>query len=393
MDIKGISRFSFPTDVVFGPGAVKELPGIFDGLHMKKPFIVTDPGFSKTASFKSILSVLDSGHIDYSIYTDVNPNPHDTDVEKGAVEYKKDGCDGIVAVGGGSPMDAAKAIAVIAGQGGIVADYDAQKSDARPITGPLPPLVTVPTTSGTGSEVGKCSVITSTTLGRKIFMCSPHMLAKQAVLDPELVVTLPAHLTAFTGMDALTHNIESLTAPIFHPMCDAIAVKGIEIGVEYLEKAVKNPSDIEARGYMMMCAMMGAVAFQKDLGTAHSMSHALSAVCGLQHGLANAICLPVVMNYNKEVSKKEYALVARAFGIDIFGMDELEAAERAIEEITALNTRIGIPKALKDVGVKREQLVEVADKSFLDPCHLTNSRSCTRDDLFDLLQKAFEGEL
>ncbi len=392
MEIKGISRFSFPTNIVFGPGAIKELPGIFKELHIERPFVVTDPGFAGTDSFKSILAVLDGEGIKYSIYTDVNPNPHDTDVEKGAKEYEKDGCNGIVAVGGGSPMDAAKAIAVLAGQGGVVADYDAQKSNGKAITGPLPPIVTVPTTSGTGSEVGKCSVITSTELGRKIFMCSPHMLAKQAVLDPELVVTLPAHLTAFTGMDAITHNIESLTAPIFHPMCDAIAVKGIEIGVEYLEKAVNNPTDIQARGYMMICAMMGAVAFQKDLGTAHSMSHALSAVCGLQHGLANAICLPVVMNYNKEVSKKEYALVARAFGVDIFGMDELKAAERAIKEISALNQRIGIPGALKDVGVKKEQLAEVADKAFLDPCHLTNSRSSTRDDLYNLLLEAFEGE-
>ncbi len=392
MEIKGISRFSFPTNIVFGPGAIKELPGIFKELHIERPFVVTDPGFSKTDSFKSILAVLDGEGITYSIYTDVNPNPHDSDVEKGAKEYEKDGCNGIVAVGGGSPMDAAKAIAVLAGQGGVVADYDAQKSDGTPITGPLPPIVTVPTTSGTGSEVGKCSVITSTKLGRKIFMCSPHMLAKQAVLDPELVVTLPAHLTAFTGMDAITHNIESLTAPIFHPMCDAIAVKGIEIGIEYLEKAVKNPTDIQARGYMMICAMMGAVAFQKDLGTAHSMSHALSAVCGLQHGLANAICLPVVMNYNKEVSKKEYALVARAFGVDIFGMDELKAAERAIKEISALNKRIGIPGALKDAGVKKEQLAEVADKAYLDPCHLTNSRSSTRDDLYNLLLEAYEGE-
>ncbi len=392
MKIEGISRFSFPTNVVFGPGAIGELPGIFKELGIKKPFIVTDPGFAGTDSFKSIIGVLEENGVSYYVYTDVNPNPHDTDVEKGAGEYKKDGCDGVIAVGGGSPMDAAKSIAVLAGQGGIVADYDAQKSDARAIEGPLPPIVTIPTTSGTGSEVGKCSVITSTSLGRKIFMCSPHMMAKYAVLDPNLVVTLPAHLTAYTGMDALTHNIESLTAPIFHPMCDAIAVKGIELAVEYLEEAVKNPSSIDARGYMMISAMMGAVAFQKDLGTAHSMSHALSAVFGLQHGLANAICLPVVMNYNKEVSKKEYALVARAFGINIFGMDELEAAEKAIEEIAALNKRIGIPAALKDVGVTEDKLKEVADKAFLDPCHMTNSRPCTKDDLYDLLVQAYKGE-
>ncbi len=392
MKIEGISRFSFPTNVVFGPGAIKEIPGIFEELGVKKPFIVTDPGFAGTDSFKSIRTVLDEAGVSYFVYTDVNPNPHDSDVEKGADEYRKDGCDGVVAVGGGSPMDAAKAIAVLAGQGGTVADYDAQNSNARPIVGPVPPIVTVPTTSGTGSEVGKCSVITSTAQGRKIFMCNPLMMAKYAVLDPELVVTLPAHLTAYTGMDALTHNIESLTAPIFHPMCDAIAVKGIELAVEYLEEAVKNPTSIDARGYMMISAMMGAVAFQKDLGTAHSMSHALSAVCGLQHGLANAICLPVVMNYNKEVSKKEYALVARAFGINIFDMDELEAAEKAIAEISALNSRIGIPSSLKDVGVKKEQLKEVADKAFLDPCHLTNSRPCTKDDLLMLLEQAYEGE-
>lgn len=392
MKIKGISRFSFPTNVVFGPGAIKELPGIFKELKIDKPFIVTDPGFFRTDSFRNLLDVLKAEEITYSIYTDINPNPLDSDVEKGAEKYRSDECDGVVAVGGGSPMDAAKAIAVLAGQGGVVADYDAQKSDARPITGPVPPIVTVPTTSGTGSEVGKCSVITSTAQKRKIFMCNPLMMAKQAVLDPELVVTLPPHLTAFTGMDALTHNIESLTAPIFHPMCDAIAVKGIELAAEYLEKAVKTPESLEARGYMMISAMMGAVAFQKDLGTAHSMSHALSAVCGLQHGLANAICLPVVMNYNKEVSKKEYALVARAFGINTFEMNELEAAERAIDEIAALNRRIGIPEALKKVGVKKDQLPEVADKAFLDPCHLTNSRSCTKDDLLKLLEEAYEGE-
>ena len=392
MKIEGISRFSFPTNVVFGPGVIKELPGILGELGVKKPFIVTDPGFKGTDSFKSIVSVLEASGVSYSVYTDVNPNPHDTDVEKGAGEYRKDGCDGVVAVGGGSPMDAAKALAVLAGQGGVVADYDAQKSDARPISGSVPPIVTVPTTSGTGSEVGKCSVITSTSQGRKIFMCSPHMMATYAVLDPQLVVTLPAHLTAFTGMDALTHNIESLTAPIFHPMCDAIAVKGIELAVEYLEEAVKNPSSIQARGYMMISAMMGAVAFQKDLGTAHSMSHALSAVFGLQHGLANAVCLPVVMNYNKEVSKKEYALVARAFGIDIFKMDELEAAKKAIAEVAALNERIGIPSSLKEAGVTEDKLREVADKAYLDPCHMTNSRPCTKEDLYDLLVQAYKGE-
>jgi alcohol dehydrogenase class IV len=387
--VKEITRFSFPMSIIYGPGSIGELPGEFDILGVKKPLIVTDPMMEKTESFKSILKVLDGKNIDYKVFSGVQPNPHDVDVENGVSVYKSAGCDFIIGVGGGSPMDAAKALAVLVGEGGDIADYDAQSSTKKEIKGPLPKTILIPTTAGTGSEVGKCSVISSTSQGRKIFLCHPLMVPARAVLDPELTVSLPAHLTAATGMDALTHSIESLTAPVFHPMCDGIAVKGIEFVAKYLEKAVKDPTDIEARGYMMLSAMMGAVAFQKDLGTAHSLSHALSAVCNLQHGLANAIVLPVVMNYNKEVSKKEYAIIAREFGINIFGMDELEAAEKAIEEIRALSRRIGIPASLKDAGVKEDQLEEIAGKSFLDPCHLTNSRSCTQDDLMSLLKEAF----
>ena len=389
--VKEITRFSFPVSIIYGPGSIGELPGEFKELGVKKPLIVTDPMMEKTDSFKSILKVLEGHSIEYKVFSGVQPNPHDVDVENGVAVYKSANCDFIIGVGGGSPMDAAKALAVLVGEGGDIADYDAQSSTKKEITGPLPKIILIPTTAGTGSEVGKCSVISSTSQGRKIFLCHQLMVPARAVLDPELTVSLPPHLTASTGMDALTHSIESLTAPVFHPMCDGIALKGIELVIKNLEKAVKNPTDIEARGYMMLGAMMGAVAFQKDLGTAHSLSHALSAVCNLQHGLANAIVLPFVMNYNKEVSKSEYAIIAREFGINTFGMDELEAAEKAIEEVRALNKRIGIPASLKDVGVKEEQLDEIGGKAFLDPCHYTNSRSCTQDDLMSLLKEAFLG--
>ncbi len=387
--VKENTRFSFPVSIIYGPGSIGELPEEFKELGVKKPLIVTDPMMEKTDSFKSILKVLEKKSIEYKVFSGVQPNPHDIDVENGVAVYKAAGCDFIIGVGGGSPMDAAKALAVLVGEGGDIADYDAQSSTKKEIVGPLPKIILIPTTAGTGSEVGKCSVISSTSQGRKIFLCHQLMIPARAVLDPELTVSLPPHLTAATGMDALTHNIESLTAPVFHPMCDGIAVKGIELVIKNLEKAVKDPTDIEARGYMMLGAMMGAVAFQKDLGTAHSLSHALSAVCNLQHGLANAIVLPFVMNYNKEVSKKEYAIVAREFGINIFGMDELEAAEKAIEEVRALNKRIGIPASLREVGVAEEQLDEIGGKAFLDPCHYTNSRSCTQDDLMSLLKEAF----
>lgn len=387
--VKEITRFSFPVSIIYGPGAIGELPGEFKALGVKKPLIVTDPMMEKTDAFKSILKVLEAKSIEYRVFSGVQPNPHDVDVENGVGVYQSADCDFIIGVGGGSPMDAAKALAVLVGEGGDIADYDAQSSNKKEIKGPLPKIILIPTTAGTGSEVGKCSVISSTSQGRKIFLCHPLMMPSRAVLDPELTVSLPVHLTASTGMDALTHNIESLTAPVFHPMCDGIAVKGIELVINNLEKAVKDPTDIEARGFMMLAAMMGAVAFQKDLGTAHSLSHALSAVCNLQHGLANAIVLPFVMNYNKEVSKKEYAIIAREFGINIFGMDELEAAEKAIEEVRALNKRIGIPASLREAGIKEEQLDEISGKAFLDPCHYTNSRSCTQNDLMSLLREAF----
>ncbi|HAK45162.1 MAG TPA: alcohol dehydrogenase [Spirochaeta sp.] len=387
--VKDITRFSFPTSIIFGPGAIRELPGELLVMGVKKPLIVTDQNMEKTDAFKSLLNVFSTNRIDYKVFSEVQPNPHDIDVENGVAVYNSAACDFIIGIGGGSPMDTAKALAVLVGMGGNIADYDAQSDTKKDIKAPLPTIVLIPTTAGTGSEVGKCSVITSTSQKRKIFLCNPLMMPALAVLDPELTVSLPAHLTAATGMDALTHNIESLTAPVFHPMCDAIAIKGVELTVKYLEKAVKTPDDIEARGYMMLAAMMGAVAFQKDLGTAHSLSHALSAICGLQHGLANAIVLPYVMNFNKEVSKREYTLIAREFGIDIYGKDELECAESAIEEVRALSKRVGIPERLSSVGVERAQLQDVNEKAFLDPCHYTNARSCTKEDLMSLLEEAF----
>jgi alcohol dehydrogenase class IV len=223
-------------------------------------------------------------------------------------------------------------------------------------------------------------------------ICHPSMLPVRAVLDPELTVSLPPHLTAATGMDALTHCIESLTAPIFHPMCDAIALKGIEFVAGNLETAVKEPENLEARGKMLLAATMGAVAFQKDLGAAHSLSHALSAVYGFQHGLGNAICLPVVMEYNRDVAKEQYALIPAYFGINTFGKDPGEAADIAIAEVRNLNARIGIPPSLKAAGIADDRFDEVVSKAYADPCHQTNARPCSEGDLRNLLRRAWEGE-
>ncbi|MDA3917284.1 MAG: iron-containing alcohol dehydrogenase [Deltaproteobacteria bacterium] len=384
-----ISKFSFPTTIYFGAGALDNLPDYIQDLKIQKPLIVTDPGMLDTDVFPKVEKVLKDAGIQYSIFSKVNPNPLDSDISKAVEVFQQTGCNGLIGFGGGSALDASKMVQVIAAHGGMVNDYDISTGGNQNIKGPLVPMIAIPTTAGTGSEVGSCSVITSVEQGRKFLVCSPLLIPSIAILDPELTTGLPASLTAGTGMDAFTHCIEALTVKQLHPMCDAIALKGIEFVAKYLETAVKSPNNIEARGYMQLAAMMGAVAFQKDLGAAHSLSHSLSAVCHVPHGLANAICIIPVMKFNKETCLKEYAKVAACLGINTFGMSDNEAAEKAIEAVTDLNRGIGIPEKLSAVGVKKEHLEELATKAFLDGCHQTNARKCSKEDLMNLYKEVF----
>ncbi len=383
-----ISQFSFPNTIYFGAGAIDNLPEYIQNTGIKKPLLVTDPGMLDTAVFPKVEGILKAAGIEYAVFSKVNPNPLDSDIEKAVAVFKDEDCDGLIGLGGGSALDAAKVAQVIAAHGGRVNDYDISFGGNQNIKGPLSPMIAIPTTAGTGSEVGSCSVITSVEQGRKFLVCSPLLRPAIALLDPELTVSLPASLTAGTGMDAFTHCVEALVVKDFHPMCDAIALKGIEYVAQYLEIAVKEPGNIDARGYMQMAAMMGAVAFQKDLGAAHSLSHSLSAVSHVPHGLANAICIVPVMKFNKKECLKEYARVAACFGINTFGMSDEKAADKAIEAVADLNERIGIPQKLSQAGVKEEDLEELADKAFLDGCHQTNPRKCTREDLMNLYRQA-----
>lgn len=382
-----ISKFSFPTAIYFGAGAIYELPQYLKEVGIKKPLLVTDPGMLKTTVFPKVEKVLKDSSTGFGLFSKVNPNPLDSDIQKAVDVYKEQECDGLIGLGGGSALDAAKMVQVIAGHGGKVNDYDISTGGNQNIKGPLPPMVAIPTTSGTGSEVGSCSVITSVSLGRKFLVCSPLLIPAIALLDPELTMGMPPTLTAGTGMDAFTHCLEALSVKDFHPMCDAIALKGIEFVAQYLETAVKEPDNIEARGFMQLAAMMGAVSFQKDLGAAHSLSHSLSAVCHVPHGLANAICLVPVMKFNKDSCLEEYAKVAACFGINTFDMSLEEAAEKAIEAVTDLNKRIGIPDKLSDVGVREQDLEELTEKAFLDGCHQSNPISCTRENLKELYKE------
>jgi len=380
-----ISQFRFPTDIRFGIGGRSVLGEFAQKYKVSRPLLVTDSGLLKTEAFELVEKQMNSiwpGA--FARFTGVHPNPTDEDVEDALSAYVQGKCDGVVGLGGGSALDAARALRL------KVAFPDAELME-MPFNelGQLVPMCAIPTTAGTGSEVGRSSVITIRKVGRKEIFGAQPLMAEMAILDPELTVGLPANLTASTGMDAMTHAIEALVCPVFHPMCDAIALEAIRMVWLYLPRAYSNGADLEARGMMQVAAAMGAVAFQKDLGATHSLSHPLSSEFGIQHGLANAICLAVVMKYNKEVSAAQYARVAQCFGINTFDMSESEAADKAIEAIQDLNKRIGIPKSLREVGIKENQLEMLAKKAFEDPCHASNPRPCTEQDLLMLYKEAF----
>jgi len=387
--LDSVVRFAFPTTICFGPGAAKQLPACLEEVDIVKPLLVTDPGLRKTEAYIAIEGILRASGIPFAVYDEVHPNPVEDDVEQAAEAFRAGECDGVIGLGGGSALDVAKVVLVRATHEGPLSLYEAQAGGVERIHGPLPPMIAIPTTAGTGSEVGRGAVITVPSLGRKILVFHPLLMPKRAIADPELTVSLPPLLTAATGMDAFTHNLESLTAPVFHPLCDAIAIGGIELVANYLERTVKDGRDIEARGYMMIAAMMGAIAFQKDLGAAHSLAHPLSTEFGVHHGMANAICLVPVMRFNRDVAAKAYAKVARCFGINTFGMSDFEAAEKAIDAVADLNRRIGIPGSLGEVGIEEEALALLARKAFEDSCHKTNPRPCSEEDLLMLYKEAY----
>jgi alcohol dehydrogenase class IV len=281
--------FSFPTTILHGAGTVRELNTRLPALGVTRPLIVTDSGLVATAAFKTAHEQAPDGSV---VFSGVETNPVAAHVQAATKLFVENACDGVVAVGGGSALDVAKIVRLCAqvptyqlGQP-IRADQDLH----------LAPFVAIPTTAGTGSEVGRSAVITIN--GKKRVIFHPALLARLVILDPELTIDLPARLTAATGADALTHCIESFTSPVFHPLCDGIALEGIRLIAQALPVAVSRPHDIEARGRMLVAATMGGIAFQKDLGAAHSLAHPLSAICGLHHGLANALVLPTVMRFN-----------------------------------------------------------------------------------------------
>jgi len=384
-----ITTFSFPTRIVFGAGAIRQLPACLGEIGARRPLVVTDPGLRAAPPFKTVESALQDGGVRYEVFDRVHPNPLEEDVMQAAESYRAAGCDCVIGLGGGSAIDVAKATVVIAREQRTLADFEAQAGGMDRMTGPYDPILAIPTTAGTGSEVGRSSVITSPKLRRKIIIFSPWLMPKRAILDPELTVSLPPFLTAATGMDAFTHCLESLTCPVYHPICDAIAIHGLELILRYLERATRDGRDIEARGNMLVAASMGAIAFQKDLGAAHSLAHPLSTEFGLHHGLANALCLPAVMRFNLDAAAPHYARLARLYGDSHSNDQEKQMAAKAADQVEAMIERLGIKHGLRNHGVPKESLEGLSASAFADSCHKTNIRPCTQDDLLTLYQESW----
>jgi alcohol dehydrogenase class IV len=383
-----VVEMAWPTRVVLGAGALSRLPQLVQRLGMARPLVVTDAGVVRAGIAARVYGVLGRAGVPFAAFEGVEPNPTERDVEEGLAAYRREGCDGLVALGGGSPLDAAKLVQLRTTHPPPLSRYDDAAGGDRYIEGGLPPLIAIPTTAGTGSEVSRSGVVTLADTGRKTVIFSPHLLPRAALCDPELTVGLPPGPTAATGMDAFTHCLEAFVAEGFHPLADAVALDGMRRVARSLPVAVREGRDVAARTDMMVAAMQGAMAFQKGLGAAHALAHALTPLCGTHHGLANALVLPAVMDFNLSAAPERLAQVAVALGEDAReGTGAL--ARRAVERVRALCLELGLPASLRHAGVREELLGEVAAKAYQDASHRTNPRPCTEEDLFAIARAAY----
>jgi alcohol dehydrogenase class IV len=374
-----LAKFAFPTAIVFGPGARHEVAANLKQNGVERPLVVTDKGLAALPILRDFVQSLEG--LDVAVFGGVFGNPTRDQVSAGVAAYRAHRADGVIGFGGGAALDVAKAVALMAVHEGDVMEYAWDHPNVRPIRARLPWFVALPTTSGTGSEVGRSSVISDEKTHVKKVIFNPALLARAVFADPELTLDLPAPVTAATGMDALTHNVESYLSPAYHPLCDGIALEGARIAARALPTAVHEPRNLAARGDMMMASMMGAVAFQKDLGAVHSCAHALGTVVDMHHGLANGIMIDHVMRFNADAASARMAELARVCGAGSTAAD-------FIDWLGELKRRIGIPAGLGAKGVAREHVARLVDIAVADTCHQTNPRPCTRADFEAMFSRA-----
>jgi alcohol dehydrogenase class IV len=375
-----IHTFSFPTRIHFGPGARLRIREDLRAQGRERPLVVTDRGLAGLPVFAEVLGSLSP--LDAAAFSGVAGNPVASQVVAGVEAFRAHKADSIVGMGGGAALDVAKAVALMAGHPGELFEYEDGLADARAVDQPLPYWVAVPTTAGTGSEVGRSAVISDDRTKVKKIIFAPQLLARAVFADPEVTLGLPKAVTAATGMDALTHCIEAYLAKAYHPICDGIALEGLRLGAGALGRCVETPGDVEARGAMMMSSMMGAIAFQKGLGVVHSCAHALSTVADLHHGFANGLMIEPALRFNLEAVPERFRILAQTVGLDGDG-------EAFLRWLAELKQRIGIPRGPAEAGVKPAEMGRLTELAFADTCHLNNPRPCTPEDFRRLWGEAF----
>lgn len=376
-----VSQFNFPTTIRFGEGVVKELPDYLKKNKISRPLVVTDPNVAQLGFFKNIIDDLKSKNFAVEVFSSIHKNPVKSDVYAGADAYDNHKADCIVGIGGGAGLDVARAILLRINHREDLFKYDDLIGGDIYVTNDVPHFVTIPTTAGTGSEVGRSAIIADDVTHQKKILFSPKLLAKIVFADPVLTMELPAFITAATGMDALTHNMEAFLAKNYHPICDGIALEGMRLISLSLERATNKP-DLESRSQMLLASMMGAIAFQKGLGVVHSLAHPLSSLLDTHHGLANAVNIPYGMKFNIAGFENKFRRIARTLEL------KDESGNGVVNYLFELNSKIGIPHKLRDIGVKEEHLETLADLAFADFAHPNNPKPVSRNDFRNLYGEA-----
>lgn len=380
--------WSYPTQVRFGPGRIAELPRACKSLGMSRPLLVTDPGLAALPMVAEAVAANAAAGLPTAVFSDVKPNPLGRNVEDGIAVFRGGGHDGVIAFGGGSGLDAAKAVAFMAGQTRPIWDFEDVGSNwKRADPEGIAPIVAVPTTAGTGSEVGRASVILQEETHIKRIVFHPRMLPGIVISDPELTLGLPPHITAATGMDALAHCLEAYCAPGFHPMAEGIAVEGLRLVKEWLPTAVEDGGNLAARAHMLAAAAMGATAFQKGLGAIHSLSHPIGALYDTHHGLTNAVVMPYVLAFNRPAIEARMGRLAAWLGLP-------QPSFAAVQNwILGLRRALSIPHSLREIGVGDDRIEEIVKMAAADPTAPTNPVPLDPPSLRAMMESALEGRV
>ena len=382
-------NWNYPTTMWVGENRINDIAEACKTLNIKKPLLVTDKGLSNSEIVKNTILVLKDNNVQVELFSDVVGNPTGTNVNDGVKNYKDNQCDGVIAFGGGSGLDVGKAIAFMSGQNLPIWDFeDVGDNWIKANSDQIAPIIAVPTTAGTGSETGRASVILNEDTGVKKIIFHPKFLPSIVILDPTLTVGLPPKITAATGMDALAHNLEAYCAPGYHPMADGIALEGMSLVNKWLPEAVNNGSNLEARMNMLTAASMGSTAFQKGLGAIHSLSHPVNALNNIHHGLSNAIFMPYVLTFNKEVIEKKVIKICKYLEL------QDQSFNGFINWVLDLRKKLDMPHTLSEVIDEKDlQLDRLSKMALEDPSTSGNPKELTENDMKSMYLHSMEGKL